>query len=469
MAEARTFRTDDGLPTLGMRTSKDWTAEEAPDSYREGILWLYPNGPSPLTAILTKLKNTKEENSHYHWFTQTLPIKSAAITACYLGNDSGGTNFTDSNSNVDIADSVAVAIKMPNEDLANMVKVGHEIILNAYTQSATGATCDAADLVIRVTGIVKNGANTYIKGMTIRQATMDTSVLQTAEGRYLYGRVQIAGNINPEGSTRPAAVSYNAQEFGNYQQIFRTAMAINRNANIKNRLGEPYQNLKKSTLQDHSIELEWAFLKGEKGWRMGDNGQPERTTQGIIPFVRANAPSNILNLPMVTGNSWSTSAWAGASGYGLDALEYIIRTAFAWGTSTEKPALIGTMALAAIQSAVRNGGNTLYSLTPGVTSYGIKVVTLESVFGTLHLVRHPLWTPAQEPTMARSMLVLSPENLEFRYALDTVFHKDDRFGKGGGDGLDGLVEDFQTEAGLALYHPQTFTYAYNLGLTHVAS
>ena len=47
------------MPFLGMRGTGDWATDQRPKSWREGILYLYPNGQAPLTAIMSKLRSER--------------------------------------------------------------------------------------------------------------------------------------------------------------------------------------------------------------------------------------------------------------------------------------------------------------------------------------------------------------------------------------------------------------------------
>jgi len=40
---------------LGMRGDGDWVADQRPLNWRQQILYLYPNGMAPLTAILSMM------------------------------------------------------------------------------------------------------------------------------------------------------------------------------------------------------------------------------------------------------------------------------------------------------------------------------------------------------------------------------------------------------------------------------
>ena len=41
----------------GLRGTGDWGTDERPKNFRELILWRDPNGTTPLTAIMSRLKN----------------------------------------------------------------------------------------------------------------------------------------------------------------------------------------------------------------------------------------------------------------------------------------------------------------------------------------------------------------------------------------------------------------------------
>jgi hypothetical protein len=44
---------------LGMRGNGDWVTDQRPKNWRETMLFLYPNGSMPLTAIMSKMKSEK--------------------------------------------------------------------------------------------------------------------------------------------------------------------------------------------------------------------------------------------------------------------------------------------------------------------------------------------------------------------------------------------------------------------------
>ena len=50
---------------LGMRGTGDWVADQRPKSWREFILYEYPNGSAPLTAITAKLKSEQIDDPEF--------------------------------------------------------------------------------------------------------------------------------------------------------------------------------------------------------------------------------------------------------------------------------------------------------------------------------------------------------------------------------------------------------------------
>ena len=47
---------------LGMRGTGDWATNQRPENWRETILYLYPNGAAPLTAILSMMGDEKTDD-----------------------------------------------------------------------------------------------------------------------------------------------------------------------------------------------------------------------------------------------------------------------------------------------------------------------------------------------------------------------------------------------------------------------
>lgn len=428
-------------PFLGMRGSGSWADGERPLSWRETVLFLYPNGMAPLTAILSKMGSEKVDDPEFNWFTKTISHQAGTITGL----------FTNAALNVAYAGAGVVNdvlyVQMAEADVRNF-RVGHQALLRFSGDYAV-------DTNTKVIDRVRNGASSYI---AVRLLEAD---VVTAEGNDCQDtdRALVIGSINAEGAGMPDALSYDPIKLYNYTQIFRTPLELSRTSKLtKYRTGDKYKELKREALEYHSIEMEKNTLWGVRTERVGDNGLPERTTQGIIPTIRSQAPQNISDFRV-----WSAANAGGAGWIEDDAgeiwLDTMLEQIFRYG-ATEKLAFCGSGALLGINRLVKARGNFIF--TPQTKSYGIQVVEWVTAFGKINLMTHPMFS--FEPTNRNCMLILEPKNLKYQFITDTTFFPDSDKQNTGYTRRDGQKEEFLTEAGYEMHHPSTFGYLTGVGL-----
>lgn len=427
---------------LGMRGTGDWATGERPKNWREMILFLYPNGMSPLTAILSKMTSEKVDDPEFNWFTKTLSTQAGTITKI----------TTDAALGVDYVGEAGVAgdtvyLKMSEND-AKEFRIGHQVL-------ARVADDYEADLNTKVVDRVLNGANSYIAVELLEDDEATTAGNDLSDAT----RALVVGNVNAEGAGMPDAVSYDPIKLYNYTQIFRTPLELTRTAKLtKYRTGDKYKELKREALEYHGIEMEKAFLWGIRSENVGDNGKPERTTQGIIPTIRNSAATNVSDFRV-----WSTANMAGADWLADSAgeiwLDTMLEQIFRYG-GTEKLAICGSGALLGINRLIKASGN--FEFKSETKSYGIKVTEWTTAFGTINLMTHPLFS--YEPTNRNCMAIMEPKNLKYRFITDTTFYEDVEKQNTGYTRRDGQKEEFLTEAGLELHHPTTFGYLTGVGL-----
>ncbi len=72
---------------LGMRGTGDWHADQRPMNWRENILYLYPNGMTPLTAILSMMSSRKVDDPQFHWWTQAMGSVQGTVTNIFTTAD----------------------------------------------------------------------------------------------------------------------------------------------------------------------------------------------------------------------------------------------------------------------------------------------------------------------------------------------------------------------------------------------
>jgi hypothetical protein len=418
---------------LGMRGTGDWVANQRPTNWREQILYLYPNGMAPLTAILSMLGSSSVDDPLFNWWTQTQSSVGGALAGIFTLPDlsvayaGGGV----------AGDTIYVQITTV---LGNRIREGHQILLR-------DADDYRVDVVGKVIGVTRGAVNSVL---AVRLLEADDNSpdndLQTAD------TFKIIGNINPEGGEMPDAIALNPVQVYNYTQIFRTPLSITRTARkTRLRTGDQYQKAKSEALEMHSWEMELAFLWGIMTQNIGDNGKPERTTQGVINFIRQYAPLNCddytLN-PAYAGESWLDE--------GQIWLKNMLELVFRYG-ATEKLCLCGSgflLGIDALASSIMGGNIT--QLLPGQKTYGMDIKEWVTPFGTIHLKTHPLFS--FDATTRNMGILLEPKEMEYRYIDDTAFYGENS-SKSHPEGygqrrVDGTNEEYLTEAGLEFGLPQ---------------
>jgi hypothetical protein len=433
---------------LGTRGTGDFVADQRPKNWRETILYLYPNGDMPLTAIMSKMKSEQTTDPEFNWWTQKLPDQAATITGVYTdsGLSSGYTSGRTAGQSLFLKMSAAHCQEF---------RVGHQVLIRDSDQYAN-------KVVAKVVSRSENGASSYIEAKLLEADDNGGSYdMSDAD------RVFVIGNINEEGAPMPPAIAYNPTKFYNYTQIFRSPLSITRTARLtKLRTGDAYKKMKKEALEMHGIEMEKAFLWGIPTENTGVGGKPERTTQGIIPFVESNVAANVNDFAL--NSSYSGKLWTDAGG-GDDWLDSYLEVLFRFG-SGEKLGLCGSGALLGLNKLARQQG--FMTLTPQTGAWGMKVVEWVTPYGTVMLKLHPLMS--QESTTRNGLLLFEPENILFRYVSDTTFFGQGTYGGKSGTysassaytmsgRVDGTDEEYLTEAGLELHHPDTFMYLNGLG------
>jgi hypothetical protein len=430
---------------LGMRGNGDWVTDQRPKNWRETMLFLYPNGSMPLTAIMSKMKSEKTDDPQYYWWTKMLPDQAATVTGVYTDTAlltayvSGG-----------VAGSV-IYLKMSAADIIHF-RTGHTVLMR-------DASDPTLDTVGKVVGVASNGVNSYISVKLLESDDNGVLFLVACD------KVMVIGNMNAEGSAMPNAIAYDPTKLYNYTQIFRTPLSITRTARkTKLRTGDQYKEAKREALELHGIEMEKAFLFGIAYEGTGDNGKPERMTEGLVSHIRANNSSCVSDFQ--TDATYHGKNWIDDGG-GEDFINEFLEILFRYGRQ-EKLAVCGSGTLMGINKLAQANGH--FTMTSATKSYGINVTEWLTPFGTIHLKTHPLFNV--ESTLRNSMVIFEPENCVYRYIDDTNFYgegdaKQAAPGTNGGR-IDGTQEEYLTECGLEYHHPYTAGFLNGIGLNHTA-
>jgi hypothetical protein len=386
------------------------------------------------------------DDPQFHWWTQEQSAVGGAVAGLYTVPD-----LSIAYVGAGVAGDVLYA--QITTVLANRIREGHQILLRDSSDWRV-------DVVGKVTGVTRG---TLVSVLAVRLLEDDDN--SVAHDLSDCDTFKIIGNINPEGGEMPDAIALNPVKVYNLCQIFRTPLSITRTARkTKLRTGDQYQKAKSEALEMHSWEMELAFLWGIRTENIGDNGKPERTTMGVINFIRQYAAANCddytLN-PAYAGLAWN------AAGGGQTWLNNMLEQIFRYGAS-EKLVLCGSGFLLGIQALANNllGGGGIVTLAPVPKTYGMDVRSWVTPFGTVNFKTHPLFS--YDATTRHMGVVLEPKEISYRYVDDTQFYGEDSkktHSEGYGQRrVDGTNEEYLTECGLEFRLPQKCAVLNGVGL-----
>lgn len=378
------------MAILGLRDSESFLADRFLN-WRRTILLEFPNGSAPLTALLSLTTPQATNDPSFNWYEKSLASQTAKLTASY-------TN---------VATSIAV--------VSAEFRVGH-ILMNQQTKEIMQVTAVSAD------GLTLTVARGNWTTVPVASVGADDDII-------------VVGNANAEGADSPNALTRDPSAKNNLTQIFRSSIEITGTAMktaVKWDRTGPYREQLREALNFHSIEMEKAFLFGEKAQYVDPaTGETIRTTGGIESFVDA------ANKESAVGNM-STDVWEGF-------LERAFR--FTKNKNRQKLALCGSIALKGISQIARK--SSVINLVPEDDTFGIKAREYVSPHGNLILINHPLFT--ENAVWREKILIVDIDALKYRYILgrDTHLVKNVQ-----NNGADKRKDEFKTEAGLEVNHPR---------------
>lgn len=351
------------MAIAGLRGTGDWGTDERPKNFREGILWMEPNGDSPMFALSARAKGKKytTDDPEFSWWNEPMDHVRLQVDGA-LGT--GDTLIT-----VDSGDPDGTDIKK-NYGKATHLTPGDVLMVEPAADSAT----DNYERLI-VTAVHSETQFSVARGQS------NTTPAAIADDAFL---LQV-GSAFAEGTSEPDATTRNPIKFQNYTQIFKHSYELTGTAEQTNtRTGDPVSNDKKRRMFDHSRAIEMAMLFGKKHETIGANGKPLRFMGGLREFIPA-ANTTIL------ANSWGLYKSAAAGNNLMDAISPVFDYSTPAGDT--RIAFCGNGTLNAINKAIANssgasGVNIYWGADKSV--WGMNFRELIFPQGRLMLRTHPL-------------------------------------------------------------------------------
>jgi hypothetical protein len=352
----------------------------------DDVSLLNPN-KSPFIALITRLNRKSTHNpQYYHIERQLLPRWDAINLAA--GYAAGDTSLV-----VDNGDYFSV------DDLVKVPRTGE---------------------VMHVTVVATNTLTvTRSVGETAAAALVDNDPLQ------------IIGNMNEEGASKRTLKTTQSVEVYNYTQIFRNPYGVTGTENASEMWGEKdLAQIRYEIGVTHAIDIERAFLFGERINTTGSNSKPKRGTRGLLYFID-NGTSAARKVD-VAGNLTESvfREW--------------LRELF-----TNDPDQARIVFVSRLVADVIDGwaGDKL-QMVPKDQTYGIHINKYRSAVGEVFLVQHHLLTGAIYGGYAVGV-ALKECGYRFLNGRDTHL----KTGIQNND-VDGMEEEYLSEVGFMLKHPE---------------
>jgi hypothetical protein len=443
-------------PFFGMRGSGDWVTNEEPQNWRQEILELNPNGGTVLTGMISMIGQEETDSTHVNWWTRELSSQAGSVTSVYI-DAALGTEYVYGSHQSTNGIAGAVVYAKVAAATTKMFRVGHKVILRDSDRPD-------ADVIGKVVDVVVNGSSSYIAVYLLE----DDDNADTASSYNLatVDRIMVSGNINPQGGTRPEAITYDPTQIYNVTGIWKTSTDLTRTAiNVRLRTRDPQMDAKTQALLYHGLEMEKDLLFSIRYEGTGDNGKPEYAPMGLRQFIKTYASANEDNFQYTTDSDYTTKTWLQAGEAWLDE---VVKTVFTYTPDDpgkmggDRLAICGPGALHGINRLVKNAAN--YNISNAEAAYGIKVARWETVFGDIYLKVHPLFS--HETTLNNTMVIVDPTNIIWRPLRnsDTFFKEDRIWRQGGGTGKDGPEDEWLTEGTWEFHHAKLFGWYEGVGL-----
>lgn len=450
---------------LGLPTSAKFAAEsDRFYNHRRQILHSYPNGSSPLTGILSMTPTEETNDSIMFWWEKRYASPKTTLrgtarvttTAPSTGDADDGTNITTGA----LAITTTVYMKVAS---TKEFKKGQ--VVRVDTDGNLWYVIDV------VRGVADTTLLGYLAVRLIRAATLGVIATIFASGTIArivgtaYGEGASGANLSPTGFRRPYPIQNTTQIFTDVFDFPRSVLQMG----LKYDKTGPYREKAHDTMTDHMTNIERSLLFGKRSTTTRasfDNTQEDlsvRTMSGIIEFLEMwDAGSTGIT---VDGATYAPYAFKAPATVDSDDTKRIITNSagtisvdtftmyaercgrYHTNKSKEKLVLCGSGALIALTKMFRM--NSQFTVTSGVTVYGLELTRVVTPFGTFNLLTHPLFN--EDTTMTYWMLFLDIWSLKFRPLLNS----DTRLLKMVQNPGDDFRRDkILTEAGLEFWFPE---------------
>ena len=351
------------MAILGLRGVGNFAANESPQNWREGILFYYPNGETPLMALSSQGKSEATDNYTFNWWDKTLPTRRV-----FVNNATG------------------------------------------YSTSATSIVIDDGSAGTASThfhtGVVVLNERTFERFIVTANPTTDTLTVARGKGATAAAIMNdndpllVIGTAYEDGATAVSGLAYDPTQRTNVTQIFQRGVGplTRRMAKTTLRTGDKFMDMKHDAWLNIMLDMEWSSLFGDYLDEAGSASSVRRTFSGGLYYW---ATTNVHDAAGVV--SW------------FDIMDFL-EIDFRYGSS-EKLILCGSTYLN-VFSKVAKIESTMNTV-PGEQSFGMKITEVITPFGVVYLKNHPLLS--DHPAFRSWGFLVDMGNFIIRYIDDVTY------------------------------------------------
>jgi len=407
-----------GLPTVAKLRSKNLVNE----SIRRRIIHSFPNGGSPLCALLAWSKVAPINDTKHTWYEKiyVTPRANARGTNPATSDAPGTGDSNDGTALAAGAKTTATVIYIKVDSTANLA-VNDVIRIPAW---------DVPVKIVEITrGVANAESNGYLKVVPLRAFTYAVAnaikandILDVVGSAYAEG----SGAGTSRGFRYPANVM-------NQTQIFKESYEFTGSAaktDLKFDSTGIYKEESMDACRNHMAKIEKALLFGQRTTTEDSAGKEIRTMSGILEFLKLwDAGSTGLTIDGQTYAPYDFKAAStddtdnqkryivNADGkVSIDRIERWLRNINVYHQSktTDRLCLCGSNVMLTMSKMMRDQGS--YQWVQGQDFFGTKFNKLITAMGEIVFMTHPLFN--ENPLYNSSALFLDIWSLNFRPMQD---------------------------------------------------
>lgn len=406
------------MAILGLVSSETYDAYRD-KNVRRSVQYQYPNGAAILTGLLSLMEGDEtNDNEFSHWEERWTAKRT---TTASQGSSKGPWK---NSSDADLGDGQTLT--RDTEYIvcltdATLFRVGH-VLKIAVDLNSAASTSYVTGVITAMTDVSGSPNKIKLRINTANTALVDNGTTNENVGKevLVIGTAFAAGvrDLSSEVTKLPS-------QFTNYAQVFRTPFSFTGDV-IKEPLkfdeSGPYQDKAKQHAIDHMVEMEMAFLFGVKHKYYSSAtaspstgaGLPVYTSGGVVYYLERWEAGDYGTVTATADTDEDKRIIANTAGtITEEQYDDYMRRLFKKSNqkTNERLCLCGGKAWQTIQQLYRSK-SVLNASLPLKETYGMKITSHETPFGTVYYKTHPLFNDI--PSLENWMLFIDVLSLRYR-------------------------------------------------------